>query len=103
MQLIKYENEIAFLQPEVSTQIAELERQAKAIKQKQDEMKKSILEEMEAHNIVKLENDDLVITYIQPTDRETLDGKALKAELPDIFDAYIKMSPVKASVRIKVK
>ena len=103
MQLIKYENEIAVLSPGVAEQIKVLENIARKTKERLDGFKKDIIEEMEANGIIKLENDKIVITYIQPTDRETLDGKALKAELPEIYDSYVKMSPVKASVRIKVK
>lgn len=102
-ELITRQNDIAVLDPETAAKIAEFERMAKDIKAKEDELKKRILEEMEKGGILKLETDDLTISYVAGTDRETLDSKALREELPDIYDTYVKISPVKSSIRIKVK
>lgn len=103
MELIKYENDIAILDIETSAKIAEFERQAKAIKEQEDKLKKAILEEMESKNIIKLETDDLMINYIASTDRETFDSKAFRQDHEDLYDDYVKMTPVKSSIRIKVK
>ena len=103
MDLITLNNDVAILDIEVSKKIAEFERQVKEIKAKEDELKQAILAEMESKNIIKLDTDALAITYVAPTTRETLDSKALKEELPDIYDTYVKISPVKASVRLKLK
>lgn len=103
MELIKIENDVAVLNAETSTKIAEFERQLKAIKEKEDELKQAILNEMEENNIIKLETDDLTITYIATSDRETFDSKSFKADHQDLYDEYVKMSPVKSSIRIKVK
>lgn len=101
--LIRMEQGTAILDPETAVKIAEFEKMAKEIKAKEDELKKKILEEMEAENILRLETDQLLISYVAGTDRESLDSKALKEELPDIFDTYVKITPVKSSIRIKVK
>ena len=101
--LITINNDVAILDGAVANKIAEFERQVKEIKAKEDELKKAIITEMESKDIIKLDTDDLTISYVAATTRETLDSKALKEELPDIYDTYIKMSPVKASVRIKLK
>lgn len=103
MELIKVENNIAVLDPEVSEKIADFEKQAKLIKEQEDNLKKAIMEEMEANNIIKLETPELSISYIASTDRETLDSKTLKAEHQDLYDSYVRMTPVKASIRIKLK
>lgn len=100
--LTVYEGEFV-ISEEASKTIADLERMASEIKKKQDEMKKAILEEMEAKNVVKLDNDIVTISYIAATDRETFDSKKFKADNPDLYDEYVKISPVKPSVRIKVK
>lgn len=91
------------LNPEISDKIAEFEKKIKKLKEQEDLLKQSILEEMEAKGIVKIENDDLLINYIAPTDRETFDSKKLREDNPDLYDEYIKISKVKASIRIKVK
>lgn len=103
MELIKIENEVAILDPEVSKTIAEFERQIKSIKEQEDNLKKAILEEMEQNQIIKIDTPDILISYVAPTDRETFDSKSFKAEHQDIYDEYVKMSPVKSSIRIKVK
>ena len=58
---------------------------------------------MEANNVLKIDNDNLTITYIAPTERETFDSKTFREEHEDLYDAYVKFNPVKSSVRIKVK
>lgn len=103
MELIKIENDIAILDLETSNKIAEFERQLKTIKEQEDLLKQAILNEMESKNIIKLETDNLTISYVAPTDRETFDSKTFKAEHQDLYDEYIRMSPVKSSIRIKVK
>lgn len=91
------------LSHEVSARIAELERNVKLLKQEQDALKTAVQREMERLGIIKIDTPELLINYIAETDRETLDTKSLKEECPDIYDAYTKMTPVKASLRIKVK
>lgn len=96
MELIKVENEIGILDTEVSKKVAEFE---KAIK----ELKQNILTEMENKNILKLETDDLTITYIAPAEKETFDSKKFRKENSDLYDEYVKFSPVKSFIRVKVK
>lgn len=105
MELIKIENDgLTYgLDNEIGKQIAEFERQLKELKEKEDELKLNILNEMEEKGIIKIETDDLIINYIAPTDRETFDSKSLRQDHPQLYDAYIKMTPVKSSIRIKVK
>lgn len=103
MELIKIYGEAAILDGTTAKHIAEFERMAKEIKAKEDELKKEILKEMESKGIIKLDTDELTISYVAATERESLDSKTLKTELPDIYDAYIKMTPVKPSIRVKLK
>lgn len=101
--LITITGDMAILNPETAAKVAEFERMAKEVKTKEDELKKAILTEMESKGVIKLDTGALLISYVAPTDRETLDAKALKEELPDIYDTYVKISPVKSSIRIKLK
>ena len=101
--LIKVENGTALMDPLVAEQIAAYEENIKKLKAAEEELKAQILAEMEDKGIIKIDNDFLTITYVAASDRETLDTKMLRADLPEIFDDYVKMTPVKASVRIKVK
>lgn len=105
MELIKRENGITILDAGVSEKIAEFERKLKAIKEQEEELKKAILSEMQSKGIIKLDDEvnGLSITYVSETMRETFDTKAFRSALPNVYDAYVKLSPVKASIRIKVK
>lgn len=94
---------IAVLNQDTSRALANFERQIKELKDKEDTLKQAILEEMEKANILKLDTPDLTITYVAPTTREALDSKSLRADMPEIYDEYVKISPVKSSIRIKVK
>ena len=103
MEHIKIYETGAVLDSATASKIAEFERSMREIKKAEDELKKAILAEMESSGLIKVETDELIISYIAPTERETLDSKTLRAELPDIYDEYIKISPVAASIRIKLK
>ena len=83
--------------------IAETERQFKEAKEKEEAMKKALLEAMEKGGLVKFENDFITLTYIAPTESERLDTKAFKENCPDLYNEFVKFAPVKASIRIKVK
>jgi hypothetical protein len=103
MELISIVNNMALLEPQTASAIAEYERTMKVLKDKEDTLKKAILAEMEAKNIVKIDTPDMTISYIAPTDRETFDSKAFRKEHADMYDDYVKFTPVKSSIRIKVK
>lgn len=102
-ELITRVEGVAILNPDTAKQIAEFERRAKEIKDAEDKLKEAILAEMESKGIIKLDTDTLTISYIAPTTRESLDTKEIKKDFPDLYDTYVKLSPVKSSIRLKVK
>lgn len=89
--------------PAVSNQLAYIENQIAELTALRDELRNRIKEEMEAKGIIKLENDELLINYIQPTYRETFDTKKFRAEHEDLYNAYIRTTNIAASLRVKVK
>lgn len=101
--ILIWEGETALLNPIIAMRIAEFEEEARRVKEQEERLKASILAEMESKGILKLENDVLSITYVAPTERESFDSREFKRDCPDLYDEYVKFSPVKASVRIKVK
>lgn len=103
MELIRIENGTPLLDAEVSHRIAEFKRLVKKIKAEEDELSKAILSEMEEKGIIGIETEELLITYVAEHDREKFETKKFKADNPDLHDEYVSMSPVKSSVRIKVK
>ena len=102
-ELIKVEKGTPLLDPLVAEKIVKFETAMKQLKKQEDELKDAILKEMEDKNIIKLDTDDLAITYVAGTDRETFDSKKFKEDHQDLYDEYIKMSSVKAQIRLKVK
>lgn len=103
MALIKYENGTALLDARIASQIAQFERDVQAIKAKEDALKKAIEKEMRENGLLKVESDELTITYVAPSYRETFDKDEFKKNHSDMYDDYLRISPVKASVRVKVK
>ena len=103
MELIKIKNNEINLNEETSKKLAEFELKIKEIKEQEDKIKQSILKEMEEKNIIKIETDDVMISYVAPTDRETFDSKLFREEYSALYDEYVKITPVKSSIRIKVK
>lgn len=101
-ELITVSQGVALLDAQTAVRIAEFERKMKEIKEAEDALKTAILEEMEDKDIKSIKTDDMTISYIAASDRESLDTKRLKSENPDIYDAYVKISPVKSSIRIKL-
>lgn len=86
-----------------SCQIANFESQIKELKKQEDELKAAIIEEMQNKGIVKIETDELIISYVDSFDKEKFDNKKLKEDYPNLYDQYVSMSTVKPSIRIKVK
>ena len=99
--IIKFEN--GQLVKESIDLLVAKEQQMKQLKEEYDQMKTSLLEAMEQNNILKIDNDKISISYVSPTQSERFDSKQFKEDMPDLYDEYVKFSPVKASVRIKVK
>lgn len=88
---------------EAEAAIKNFELLKKEVEAQNETLKAQLLEAMKAQGVKSFENDVLKITYVEPTTRETIDSKRLKAELPEIADKYKKISKVKDSVRITLK
>ncbi len=98
--LIKIEN--GQLAPATIEVIRNFEIQKKAFDEQYNNFKAELLNAMEQNGIVKFENDNLKISYIAESERETFDSKQFKVDMPDLYDEYVKFSKVKPSIRIKV-
>lgn len=103
MELIKLTNNGAVITEETARTLAEIEKLSKQLKEREELIKTAIKDEMEKRGIIKLENDNIIITYIASTDREQFNGKRLREENPDIYDEYVEIKPIKSSIRVKVK
>ena len=102
-ELILVEDGESQLNMAASNQLACIEQQLKELKQIEDDLKERILAEMQAKGIIKLENEELSITYVAETYRESFDSKQLRKDDEDTYNKYIKISSVKPSLRVKTK
>ena len=99
--IIKVENGV--LAQETVEFIKAIEAQKKSFDEQYSAYKAELLTAMEKHGVLKLENDDLRITYIAETQREDFDKKQFKNDMPEVYDAYVKFTTIKPSVRIALK
>ncbi len=99
--VIKFEN--GQLSNESIENLANCERAMKKAKEQYDQIKANLLEAMEQNGVVKIDTPELQISYVAPTESERFDSKALKEVSPELYDQFVKFTPVKASIRIKVK
>lgn len=88
---------------ETQKQLVEFERQYKAIGDAKKKLNEAIKNEMEARGIVKIDTPEILISYIQPSYREDFDKKALKKDDEALYNKYIKLTNVSASIRITVR
>ena len=88
---------------EISAEIAKNETEIKRLTERQKEIKDGLLNAMRDAGIVKAENDFIKVTYVAPTTQEGIDSKALKTDLPQIYNTYCKISNKKDYVKIEVK
>ena len=87
-ELIIYEEGTAVLAPEAAEKIAAMQKEAKKLEEALKDIKGRLYEEMKAQNILKIDMPNLAVTFVAETTTESLDTKALKKDLPEIFNTY---------------
>lgn len=85
-------------------QMSIIKKQIDKLTEQMDSLKKVVLEKMELGKLKKVENDTLKVTYTAPTTRKTFDKDKFLKDHPEIDDdSYMKVSQVKASVKVELK
>lgn len=104
-ELTVYKEDRVVLKDYAAEELVKIEIAMKDLKKREDELKAALLEEMEREDILSLENEiyGISVKRIDAYDRETFDSKKFKADQPDLYDQYIRMTSVKPSIRITVK
>ena len=87
---------------EVEKFLIDLDTQAKEIETKRKELLEGILKEMEKANVDKWETEKIRLTRRKATTSERFDSKAFKEFNPDLYQQFMKVSPVKSSITLKV-
>ncbi len=91
------------VQSKIMEATAAFQTELSEYRQKDAELRKAISTAMEESGTKKFENDFVALTYVAPTTRTGVDMERMRADHPKLAEKYRKETPVKASVRIKVK
>ena len=105
-QVADYQNNLTALtavENKITQAIAGFQEELATLKERDENLRNELKVAMKANNVKKFENDFLAITYVAETERVAIDTKRLKEEKPELWNEYSKTTPVKDSVRIKVK
>jgi hypothetical protein len=86
----------------LTTYIDNLKRQIKDAEEQQKVLHKAFLQKMEETRTKSIATDFCRITYIGASERESVDTKLLKDEMPEVFEQYKKIINIKPSVRITI-
>lgn len=87
----------------VQSELKALDDRKKELEKQEAELKEFLIQKMEETGVKQVDNELFKITYVAPSQRETLDSARIKKELPEVAATYTKTSVVKASVRITLK
>lgn len=91
------------LRTDIISTIYNIETEIKELKKLQDSYKEELLKAMQNANCINITNDKFTISYVSPTTREVFDSKTFQKEHKLLYDSYLKLTPIKSSVRIKLK
>ena len=80
----------------VETQYKAAQEQAKALREEMCKL-------MKEQGVKSFETDNLKLTFVDESERTTVDSKKLQAEFPEIYDQVKKTSKISATVRVTVK
>lgn len=87
----------------ITSELKMIEEEKKELIKEERTIREKLLKEMEEKNILKLESENISITYKAPIERETFRTEKFKKDLPDLYDTYVEFTPVKSSLLIKIK
>lgn len=94
--------ELAYM-ADVERRISDLKKQIDVYAKAYDEMKDDLKARMKEQGVKSYEDDLLKITYIDAYTRESVDTTKLKADKPEIYAAYKKVTNVKDAVKVTLK
>lgn len=101
--LIIYEEGTPVLAKEAADKLADLQKASKQIEKSLADIKAKLQEEMKAANVIKIDMPQLVITYVPETTTERLDSKALKKDLPAIYNEYTTETKKAGYIKLTVR
>lgn len=86
---------------EVTDELSNIKKTMDELKAREDELKAFLLQKMKEGGVRKWSGDDVVISKVEATVRESVDSAKLKKMHPDVYLECKKISKVSESIRIK--
>lgn len=83
--------------------ICNFELTMKQVKAQYDEYKAALREAMEQNGIEKIKTDAFTVSYVPQTERVSLDAKKVEQKYPEVYTDCVRVSDVKANVRVRMK
>lgn len=87
----------------IERKIVEMEESVKILKAERAKFVSGMYNLMEQHDIKQIDNEAYRITRVLPTTRKSFDSARFKKDNPELYEDYVKESPVKGSLRITLK
>lgn len=90
---------------DVKKTIYAIESEIKKLTEIKENYKQALIKEIEDRGLLKcnISNELFTLTYKGASTRESLDSKSLKADMPEIYNEYVKISNVSSSISVKLK
>lgn len=103
MLFVKNEDGQMIIDPNMLETIIGIETEKKKIDKVYKKYKEALLNGMEYYGLKKVDTDDILITYVEPTERVSIDNDKLWSDYADVAFKCQKVSKVKSSIRITVR
>lgn len=87
----------------ITQTIANIANEKKRLEDEDKKMREELERAMSTYGVDSFENEFVKITHVAPTTKISVDSKKLKAELPNVYKEYSKVSNVSGYVKISVK
>lgn len=78
-------------------------RDLEAAKEAEKKFKADLLAYMVQNNIHKIDLPNGIISVKDAYDRESFDSKSFRADNPEVYDSYVKITRIEPSLLIKAK
>lgn len=88
---------------DVIREICDIERRVREYNARYAELKAGLADIMRENGCRSYKDDRLTLTVRDSYEKESLDAKRLRAEMPEVFSKYVTRTKVKESLTIKVK
>ncbi len=101
-ELVKIEDNKIVIAEEVIQQIKDFTKLKEEFDLKEKELKQDLKEAMEKLGLKKFIVNGLCATIKEATTRKSLDTTRIKKEMPDIYEEYLKETPVSSSITLTI-